>query len=224
MRARRASSVQTPIDSSWRACGPTTQHNRSTFPNTSPPTSSLHFHNSPVIANMIAARTSALRALPTLRAATATPRFAAPTASRSITNLAKKQYTAHGHARGKGRDGHAMLIGDQVGLEVKLGLPKELGGNGAGNNPEELFALAYSSCFLSALQLVARNAKEQLPSDTNVDALVSRRVAGHVLYHVQAKLRFADCLLCSSRNPLGPHRPPRGIRGIRNRRRLDGQV
>lgn len=52
-------------------------------------------------------------------------------------------------------------------------LPRELGGSGAGNNPEELFSLGYSACFLSALQLVARNAKEKLPADTAVDALVS---------------------------------------------------
>lgn len=51
-------------------------------------------------------------------------------------------------------------------------LPRELGGSGAGNNPEELFSLGYSACFLSALQLVARNAKESLPADTAVDALV----------------------------------------------------
>ncbi|CAO1637591.1 unnamed protein product [Parajaminaea phylloscopi] len=121
---------------------------------------------------MIVAR-SALTALPAARAALRPVAVAAPTAVRSVTNLAKKQYTAHGRAEGAGRNGHAMLVGDQVGLEVKLGMPKELGGTGAGNNPEELFALTYSSCFLGALQLVARNAKEQLPADTAVDADVS---------------------------------------------------
>lgn len=126
---------------------------------------------------MIAARTPTLLRASLRTASQVTPRVgqASIPAARSITNLAKKQYTAHGRAEGKGRDGHALLVGDQVGLEVSLGLPKELGGNGAGNNPEELFSLAYSSCFLSALQLVARNAKEQLPSDTSVDALVSGR-------------------------------------------------
>lgn len=70
---------------------------------------------------MLAARSSsAFRSA--LRGAAAVPRTAA-TASlpRTVTTLAEKKYTAHGRATGAGRDGHAGLVGDKVGLEVSLG-------------------------------------------------------------------------------------------------------
>lgn len=57
-------------------------------------------------------------------------------------------------------------------------MPRELGGDGKGNNPEQLFGLGYSACFLSALQLVCRGEKVKLPEDTTVDALVSRSGEG----------------------------------------------
>jgi len=46
-------------------------------------------------------------------------------------------YTAHATATG-GRDGRAVSS-DQH-LDVALARPKELGGNGQGTNPEQLFA------------------------------------------------------------------------------------
>ena len=49
-------------------------------------------------------------------------------------------YTAHAHVTG-GRDGAAKT--DDGKLDVKLAPPKELGGNGAGTNPEQLFAAGY---------------------------------------------------------------------------------
>ena len=53
-------------------------------------------------------------------------------------------YTAHAHVTG-GRDGAAKT--DDGKLDVKLAPPKELGGNGAGTNPEQLFAAGYAACF-----------------------------------------------------------------------------
>jgi hypothetical protein len=38
---------------------------------------------------------------------------------------------------------------------LKLARSKELGGNGGGNNPEQLLAAGYSACFLSAMQFGA---------------------------------------------------------------------
>ena len=43
-----------------------------------------------------------------------------------------------------GRDGKART--DDGSFEVTLGTPKELGGNGQGNNPEQLFASGYAAC------------------------------------------------------------------------------
>ncbi len=53
-----------------------------------------------------------------------------------------------------GRDGRAML--DDGGLALSMALPKEMGGSGEGHNPEQLFALGYSSCFGQAILAMAR--------------------------------------------------------------------
>ena len=53
-----------------------------------------------------------------------------------------------------GRNGRAML--DNGALALALTLPKELGGAGDGHNPEQLFALGYSSCFGQAILVVAK--------------------------------------------------------------------
>ncbi|MBC7667339.1 MAG: Ohr family peroxiredoxin, partial [Gemmatimonadaceae bacterium] len=63
-------------------------------------------------------------------------------------------YTAHAHAIG-GRQGTART--DDGHLDVKLGYPKSMGGDGEGTNPEQLFAAGYGACFLGALGLVARS-------------------------------------------------------------------
>ncbi|SEG95285.1 peroxiredoxin, Ohr subfamily [Actinacidiphila yanglinensis] len=53
-----------------------------------------------------------------------------------------------------GRDGR--VASDDGKLDVVVNTPKELGGSGAGTNPEQLFAAGYSACFQSALGVVAR--------------------------------------------------------------------
>lgn len=79
-------------------------------------------------------------------------------------------YTAHARAVG-GRDGSAKSSDDR--LQVKLSVPKELGGDGgAGTNPEQLFAAGYSACFLGALKLVAGKENVTLPADTSIDGSV----------------------------------------------------
>ncbi|WP_293388808.1 organic hydroperoxide resistance protein [Nevskia sp.] len=82
----------------------------------------------------------------------------------------KVVYTAHAHATG-GRDGHAVT--DDGVLDVKLVVPKEMGGPGVGGtNPEQLFAAGYSACFLGALKFVAGKSKKTLPADTQVAAAI----------------------------------------------------
>lgn len=73
--------------------------------------------------------------------------------------LAKTLYTATATAQG-GRDGKARS--DDGKLEVTIALPRELGGNGAGTNPEQLFAAGYAACFGSAVSHVARLQKLQI--------------------------------------------------------------
>ncbi|MER6035118.1 MULTISPECIES: organic hydroperoxide resistance protein [unclassified Streptomyces] len=56
-----------------------------------------------------------------------------------------------------GRDGRAVSSDGKI--DVKLAPPVELGGDGQGTNPEQLFAAGYAACFGSALGLVGRQAK-----------------------------------------------------------------
>ena len=51
-------------------------------------------------------------------------------------------------------------------------MPKELGGTGNGNNPEQLFAAGYAACFESALRYVAQMEKIKL-EDAAMNAEVS---------------------------------------------------
>ena len=80
------------------------------------------------------------------------------------------KYTTQATATG-GRDGRAKTADGS--LDVKLTTPKELGGGGGeGNNPEQLFAAAYSACFLGALKVAAGKEKVPVPPDTTVTATV----------------------------------------------------
>jgi Ohr subfamily peroxiredoxin len=53
-----------------------------------------------------------------------------------------------------GRDGRAILADGK--LALAMALPKDLGGSGEGHNPEQLFALGWSSCFGQAILLLAK--------------------------------------------------------------------
>ncbi|WP_297368561.1 organic hydroperoxide resistance protein [Acidocella sp.] len=78
------------------------------------------------------------------------------------------KYTAHGHATG-GRAGSGAS--DDGRLAVALSVPKELGGDsGPGTNPEQMFAIGYSACFLGALKFVAGKEDVKLPATTKVSA------------------------------------------------------
>ncbi|MET7605496.1 organic hydroperoxide resistance protein [Streptomyces avermitilis] len=68
-----------------------------------------------------------------------------------------------------GREGRAISSDGK--LDVQLAPPVELGGNGQGTNPEQLFAGGYAACFASALGLVGRQAKVDV-SDAAVTAEV----------------------------------------------------
>jgi Ohr subfamily peroxiredoxin len=60
-------------------------------------------------------------------------------------------------ATANGREGRAVSSDGK--LDLQLALPVEMGGNGQGTNPEQLFAAGYAACFASALGLVGRAAK-----------------------------------------------------------------
>jgi Ohr subfamily peroxiredoxin len=65
-------------------------------------------------------------------------------------------YTAEATATGDGRNGAVRSSDGRI--DLSLAAPVELGGDGAGSNPEQLFAAGYAACFHSALRLIARRA------------------------------------------------------------------
>ncbi|MFI8169217.1 organic hydroperoxide resistance protein [Streptomyces sp. NPDC085931] len=72
-------------------------------------------------------------------------------------------YTAVATAR-NGRDGRVAT--DDGRLDVVVNPPEEMGGSGAGTNPEQLFAAGYSACFQGALGVVARQEGADLTGST----------------------------------------------------------
>lgn len=68
-----------------------------------------------------------------------------------------------------GRDGAAKS--DDGSVDVKLVVPKEMGGpGGVGANPEKLFAAGYSACFLGAMKAVSGKEGVKVPADATVTA------------------------------------------------------
>lgn len=61
-----------------------------------------------------------------------------------------------------GRNGSVATEDNQLALE--LSYPKEMGGSGAGNNPEQLFAAGYAACFSNAILHVALQQKIKISS------------------------------------------------------------
>ncbi|TAM87758.1 MAG: organic hydroperoxide resistance protein [Candidimonas sp.] len=85
-------------------------------------------------------------------------------------SIEKVLYRAHATVTG-GREGHGATSDGR--LDVKLSTPKELGGGGAnGTNPEQLFAIGYSACFLGAMKVVAGKEKVTLPDATSINGNV----------------------------------------------------
>lgn len=85
----------------------------------------------------------------------------------------KKLYTAVGTAVG-GRGGGTASTPDKM-LDLVLAQPKEMGGTGQGTNPDQLFAVGYSSCFLGAMKFV--NSKDKKPLALDKDSSVTAHVS-----------------------------------------------
>jgi Ohr subfamily peroxiredoxin len=82
----------------------------------------------------------------------------------TMTQPAKLLYTAKAHTTG-GREGGSSRTSDGR-LDVKLTVP---GTPGNGTNPEQLFAVGWSACFLSAIKHVGAQMKIRIPPDLAVD-------------------------------------------------------
>jgi osmotically inducible protein OsmC len=84
--------------------------------------------------------------------------------------MAKVIYTAEAHVAGGRLAGHGKT--NDGALEVDLRIPQEMGGEGGGTNPEQLFAVGFASCFESALAVVARREKRE-GGDAEIDSKVN---------------------------------------------------
>jgi osmotically inducible protein OsmC len=98
-----------------------------------------------------------------------------------INAIDKVQYTARAHTIG-GRGGSGKS--SDGALDVQLSVP---GSGKPGTNPEQLFAVGWSACFMGAMGLAAKKMKIALPADTAIDAEVDLGTQGEA-YFLQARL------------------------------------
>ena len=100
----------------------------------------------------------------------------------ATTYCDKVLYTAKSHTTG-GRDGGASRTEDGR-LDVRLSVP---GTPGTGTNPEQLFAVGWSACYLSAIKLLAEKKKVALPNEVAINAEVDLGIT-HGVHGLAARL------------------------------------
>jgi lipoyl-dependent peroxiredoxin len=84
--------------------------------------------------------------------------------------MTKVVYTAEATVTGARADGHGRTSDGM--LEVELRLPKEMGGEGDGTNPEQLFAVGYAACFEGAIGVVGQRLRSEV-GDVAIDSKVA---------------------------------------------------
>jgi lipoyl-dependent peroxiredoxin len=84
--------------------------------------------------------------------------------------MAKSLYTARAHVTGGRVNGHGVT--SDGALDVQLRTPVDMGGDGGGTNPEELFAVGYAACFEGALGVVGRRERVDI-GEVSIDSEVS---------------------------------------------------
>src|SRR5438270_8431245 len=84
--------------------------------------------------------------------------------------MARILYTAEATVTGGRANGHGRTTEGL--LDVQLRSPKEMGGEGDGTNPEQLFAVGYAACFEGAIGVVGRRERAEV-GDVSIDSRVS---------------------------------------------------
>lgn len=84
--------------------------------------------------------------------------------------MAKTVYTAEATVTGGRAEGHG--VSSDGNLDVQLRAPNEMGGQGDGTNPEQLFAVGYAACFEGALGVVGQRERLEV-GDATIDSHVS---------------------------------------------------
>jgi lipoyl-dependent peroxiredoxin len=84
--------------------------------------------------------------------------------------MARVLYTAEAAVTGGRVNGHGSTSDGM--LDVQLRTPKEMGGDGDGTNPEQLFAVGYAACFEGAIGVVGRRERAEV-GDVSIQSRVS---------------------------------------------------
>ena len=96
--------------------------------------------------------------------------------------MTKIVYTAHGSAAHGGRgvgDGRT----DDGKVAVRFSTPKAMGGDdGPGTNPEQLFAVGYSACFLGAMGGAARRQGNKCGAKRLIESDIYRNMVSMETY------------------------------------------
>src|ERR1700761_4794041 len=101
-------------------------------------------------------------------------------------HIEKVLYTAKTHTVG-GREGGSSRTSDGR-LDIKLSVP---GTPGEGTNPEQLFAAGWSSCFFSAMKIVAGQMKVRFPVGAAINAEVDLGLTGEEAFSIQGRLNIS---------------------------------
>lgn len=101
------------------------------------------------------------------------------------TKTARVLYTAEATVTGGRANGHGRTS-DGV-LDVQLRRPKEMGGEGDGTNPEQLFAVGYAACFEGALGVVGRREHVEV-GDVSIKSRVSLIPTEERTYTIEVEL------------------------------------
>jgi Ohr subfamily peroxiredoxin len=99
--------------------------------------------------------------------------------------MAKDLYTAEAHVTGGRVAGHGRT--SDGALEVDIRTPTEMGGDGGGTNPEQLFGVGYAACFESAMAAVARRGKLEV-GDVAIDSKVKLRTGENRSFVIAVEL------------------------------------
>ena len=99
--------------------------------------------------------------------------------------MSNSLYTAQAHVTGGREQGHGVTTDGA--LDVQLRTPVEMGGDGGGTNPEQLFAVGYAACFEGALGVVGRRERVELGA-VSIDSAVSLITTEHRGFNVSVGL------------------------------------
>ena len=107
--------------------------------------------------------------------------------------MAKSLYTARAHVVGGRDQGHGVT--SDGALDVQLRTPVEMGGDGGGTNPEQLFAVGYAACFEGALGVVGRRERVELGAvsiDSDVSLITTENRGFNVAVELHVSLPGID--------------------------------